>query len=329
MANLQAQKFSNHWKKIFQPLETFFPTIGKLFPRPVLPVLLVLVVLSLLLPLPALAQIELDWTLAHNRTLLMEPIRADVTIANYTGVPLDFAPGTGNARLLFTVEDDPSSYVRASGKPLLTEPLLVPDGESRTVTVDILQAYRVVRGQSYMLQPEVAFGGMRFSGRRLSLEVLPGLEILTRTYGIPTAGTGRKVSLRSLNRDRGDRLFFRLDDPASGYCLCAVDLGSLIRFIPPALELDSAGVFHVLHQFQPDRFSHAMFTRNGEPRGTEYYVGTSSAIRLVRSPEGAVTVTGGMRFEPDPDAPGKLTAPNLPPSHNYPTTLGAPEPAPF
>lgn len=145
--------------------------------------------LLLLLPLPALAQIEMSWSLEHNRTLLMEPIRAEVTIANYTGVPLDFAPGTGNARLLFTVEDDPSSYVRSSGKPLLQEPLLVPDSESRTVTVDILQAYRVVRGQSYMLQPEVAFGGMRFSGRRLSLEVQPGLEILTRTYGIPTCSS--------------------------------------------------------------------------------------------------------------------------------------------
>ncbi len=324
MTRPPAQKFSNHWKKLFQPLENF--------PRPVLPVfpvLLVLFVLSLLLPLPALAQIEISWTLAHNRTLLMEPIRADVTIANYTGVPLDFAPGSGNARLLFTVEDDPSSYVRASGKPLLQEPLRVPDGESRTVTVDILQAYRVVRGQSYMLQPEVAFGGMRFAGRRLSLEVQPGLEILARTYGIPSAGTARKASLRTINRDRIDHLFFRLDDPSSGYCLCAVDLGGLIRFFKPAIELDSAGVFHVLHQTQPDRFSHAMFTRNGEPRGIEIYIAAAGSIRLVRSPEGAVTVTGGMRFEPDPTAPGKLTAPNLPPSHNYPTTLGAPEPAPF
>ena len=285
--------------------------------------------LLLLLPLPALAQIEMSWSLEHNRTLLMEPIRAEVTIANYTGVPLDFAPGTGNARLLFTVEDDPSSYVRSSGKPLLTEPFRVPDGESRTVTVDILQAYRVVRGQSYMLQPEVAFGGMRFSGRRLSLEVQPGLEILTRTYGIPSAGTARKASLRTINRDRADHLFFRLDDPSTGYCLCAADLGSLIRFFPPAIELDSAGIFHVLHQTQPDRFSHAMFTRNGEPRGVEVYLAASGAIHLVRTPEGAVTVQGGNRFEPDPDAPGKLTAPNLPPSHNYPTTLGAPEPATF
>ena len=343
MTNLQAPKFSNHWKKtfqslektakIFQPLEKNFPIIGKLFPRPVLPVFPVLVVLALLallaLPLPAHAQIELTWTLEHNRTLLMEPIRADITIANYTGVPLDFAPdgAAGNARLLFTVEDDPSSYVRASGKPLLQEPLRVPDGESRTVTVDVLQAYRVVRGQSYMLQPEVAFGGMRFSGRRLSLEVQPGLEILTRTYGIPSAGNARKVSLRTLNRDRVEHLFFRLDDPSNGYCLCAVDLGGLIRFVEPTLQMDNRNVFHVLHQSQPDRFSHAMFSHDGTPLGTEFYIAATGSIRLVREPDGTVSVIGGTRFEPDPDHPGKLTAPNLPPSHNYPTTLGAPEPA--
>lgn len=283
---------------------------------------------ALLLPLAALAQIEIDWSLDHNRTLLMEPVRADVRISNYTGIPLDFSPGTGNARLLFTVEDDPSSYVRASGRPVIPVPFVVPDGETRSIGVDLLQSYRIVRGQPYLVTPEIAFGGMRFSGRRLSLEVQPGLEILARTYGIPSAGNARKVSLRTLNRDRYEHLFFRLDDPSTSYCLCTVDLGNLIRFVQPTLQMDAQNVFHVLHQTRPDTFSHAMFSYDGAPLGTEFYIAASGSIRLLRDSDGSVTVAGGMRFEPDPSSPGKLTAPNLPPSHNYPTTLGAPEPAP-
>ena len=311
------KKFSNHWKLFFQSLENV--------PRRALPVLLLL---FLLLPLAALAQIEIDWSLDHNRTLLMEPVRADVRISNYTGIPLDFSPGTGNARLLFTIEDDPSSYVRASGRPVIPVPFVVPDGETRSIGVDLLQSYRIVRGQPYLVTPEIAFRGLRFSGRRLSLEVQPGLEILSRTYGIPSSGNARKVSLRTLNRDRYEHLFFRLDDPSTGYCLCTVDLGGLIRFVQPALQMDSRNVFHVLHQTRPDRFSHAMFTYDGAPAGTEFYIAASGSIRLVRDADGTVSVIGGTRFEPDPDQPGKLTAPNLPPSHPYPTTLGAPEPAP-
>lgn len=294
--------------------------------RPLPSVLLGLLAL-LVLPLSALAQVEIDWKLEHNRTILMEPVRAEVRISNYTGFPLDFTPGTGNARLLFTIEDEPSSYVRASGRPVVPGPFVVPDGETRSIDVDLLQAYRIVRGQPYLVTPEIAFRGMRFSGRRLSLEVQPGLEILSRTYGIPSAGNARKVSLRSLNRDRYEHLFFRLDDPSTGYCLCAVDLGGLIRFVEPTLQMDNQNVFHVLHQSQPDRFSHAMFGYDGALLDTEFYVAATGAIRLVREPDGSVSVIGGTRFEPDPSAPGKLTAPTLPPAHPYPTTLGAPEPA--
>ena len=50
----------------------------------------------------ASAQVELTWSLAHHRTVLMEPVRATVTIANRTGQTLDLS-ARGNARLSFDV----------------------------------------------------------------------------------------------------------------------------------------------------------------------------------------------------------------------------------
>ena len=271
----------------------------------------------------ASAQIELTWSLAHHRTVLMEPVRATVTIANRTGQTLDLSP-RGNARLRFDAEDQPSSPVAETGQPLLAQPVIIPDGETRAVDVNLLTTYRLVKGQSYMLTPVLEFADLRFFGRRLSLEIQPGLELARRDCGLPAAGTARTATLRLLNRDRSDRLFFRLDDSSTGYCLGVYDLGRVIRFFAPVLEQDRDGVFHVLHQTAPDRFAHSAFDHADAPQGTAFYVGTMGGIHLARTATGAVEVQGGTPFVEDAEHPGQLVAPTLPPSHPYATTLGEP-----
>ena len=279
--------------------------------------------------LSASAQVEISWKLAQGRTLLMEPIRATVGIANHTDQVLDLSP-RGNAKLVFSVEDQPTSTVPATGQPLVRQAVIVPPGEIRDVDVNLLDGYRIVKGQSYMLTPAVEFGGMRFFGARRSLEVQPGLEVLKRDYGMPSSGEARTVSLRLLHRDRSDRLFFRLDEPATGYCLGAYEMGRVIRFFPPALERDDDGVFHVLHQSSPERFTHSKFGADGEPLGGTFHAATVGSIRLVRNEDGSVEVAGGTPYEEDPENPGTLVAPALPPSHPYNAAPGggaAAEPA--
>ena len=269
----------------------------------------------------ALAQVEIEWSLRHSRTLLMEPVRATVSIGNQTGRNLDLTPN-GNARLRFDVEDRPTSLVRETGQPLVRRPVIIPHGETREVEVNLLEAYRILTGQSYMLRPVLEFGGRRFPGPRLALEVQPGLILLERRFGMPDHADARAVSLRQLHRERTDRLFFRLDAPTDGTCLGCYELGRLIRFFVPRLEQDSEGVFHVLHQSAPDRFVHSRFDSDGTPLGTAFYIAEAGQIRLVRDADGRVTVAGGTPFEEDPERPGVLTAPTLPPSNPYAGQIG-------
>ena len=271
-------------------------------------------------------QVELSWSLANNRTVLMEPVRAMVRIANHTGQPLDLTE-RGNARLSFDVEDQPTSTVAGTGKPLLQQPIIIPVGETREIEVNLLEAYRIVKGQSYMLTPLLEFDGIRFAGQRLSLEVQPGIELLKRDYGMPSSGDARQVSLRLVHRDRNDRLFFRIDNSSTGYCLGVYDLGRVIRFFTPCLEQDADGAFHVLHQSGPDRFAHTTFGYDGAPRGVVFYSAQVGNIRLGRKETGELEVTGGTPYVEDPASPGLLVAPALPPSHPYNMTLGEP-PAP-
>lgn len=271
--------------------------------------------------LSAPAQIEITWKMAQDRTLLMEPIRAVVQIANNSGQDLDLTP-RGNAKLWFSVEDQPTSTVPGTGQPLVRRPVIIPSGEIREVPVNLLDGYRIVHGQSYMLTPVLEFGGMRFFGTRRSLEVQPGMELLKREYGMPASGEARRVSLRLLNRERNDRLFFRIDNPGTGFCLGVYELGRVIRFFPPALDQDRDGVFHVLHQCSPERFAHSRFSYDGEPLGATFFVAQVGSIRLVRNEEGAVEVVGGIAYVEDLKNPGTLVAPALPPAHPYSMALG-------
>ena len=269
----------------------------------------------------AQAQIEVSWTLEHNRTVLMEPIHATVRIANYSGQDLDLTP-RGNARLTFDVEDQPTSTVQGTGQPLVQQAIIIPAGETREVVVNLLDAYRIVYGQSYMLTPVLEFDGTRFYGARLSLEVQPGIELLKRDYGMPSSGNARTISLRLINRDRNDRLIFRIDNFSTGYCLGVYDLGRIIRFFVPCLEQDRDGVFHVLHQSAPANFTHSVFDYDGVSRDVTIYMAEVSGIRLVRNENGAVEVVGGTPFVENPEHPGVMEAPTLPSSHPYDMTLG-------
>ncbi|NLG34109.1 MAG: hypothetical protein GX548_02010 [Lentisphaerae bacterium] len=269
----------------------------------------------------ASAQIEMAWSLAHNRTVLMEPVRATVKISNYSGRDMDLTP-RGNARLRFDVEDQPTSTVPTTGQPLVRRGVIIPNGDTREVEVDLLDAYRILKGQSYMLTPVLEFGGMRFMGRRLSLEVQPGLELARRDYGMPASGEARTVTLRQIHRGRTDQLFFRIDNSSTGFCLGVYELGRVIRYFVPRIELDRNGVFHVLHQTAPDRFLHSTFGYDGAPLGMTFYSAETASLRLVRDESGDVQVTGGTPFVEDPDAPGMLTAPALPPSHPYQVNIG-------
>ena len=281
----------------------------------------ILVLLLALAASVAQAQVELSWSLVHNRTVLMEPVKALVRIANYSGHDLDLTP-RGAARLSFDVEDRPTSNVKSTGTPLVRQAVIIPAGETREVEVNLLDAYRIIQGQSYMLTPVLEFDGLRFQGERLSLEVQPGLELLARKYGMPSSGEARAVSLRLIYRDRGDRLFLRIDNSSTGYCLGVYELGRVIRFFVPRLEQDRDGAFHVLHQSGPDRFVHSVFDYDGAPRGATFYSSEVSGISLVRDDAGGVRVEGGTAYEEDPENPGVWVAPALPPSHPYNMNLG-------
>lgn len=278
----------------------------------------------------ARAQIDFLWDLNNKRVPLYAPIPATVRITNLTGRDFTLGPG-GNAELLFLAEDSFHRKAEPSARPrpLFDQPVTVSNGVTITFIVDAGRTFRIVKADSYMLAPAIAIDGAPslYVGKRIPLEIQPGLEIVGRDFAAPPRR--RHASLRLIHREQSNYAFFRLDNPDAFLCYGVYELGSIIDFFKPQIDLDASDVFHVLFQNTPDRFIHSTFSYEGQPLATEVYIARAGSIALSRSADGQVAVTGGIRFTEDPSMPGYLSAPALPPSTPQtpyaPTSLTPPE----
>lgn len=246
---------------------------------------------------PVWGQLEVKWSCGHRKLLLYESAPVVVTVVNHSGQAMNFGAG-GNAVLSFDIEDAAHVRIGATGRPVVTQTnAIVLDEGTLALEVDLFSAYRLVRSQQYRVIPRIEFGGTTFLGKARDMEIQPGMEVMRRDYGMPDSGEGRTVLLRLLHREREARLFFRLDS-RDGYCLVAQDLGSFLRVVPPSLERDGGGRFHVLHQATPKQFAHTVFRADGRRESVTYYQGEPSVMKMTRGGDGVVVVSGGMVVSP-------------------------------
>lgn len=265
---------------------------------------IVLLLAALIAPSVARAQIEVSCRLEHERVLAFEPIRVTVGIVNNTGRSLLFSEEGGDARLAFDIEQTPGAALRPTGEPIFPEPFSLEPGKQATKTVNLLSVFPIGSTGPYTIRARVEWAGRMFSSPGLFLDILPGLEIGHLTAGVPgEAGALRTYTLRTLNRDRSEHVFLRIEDEDEGQCYGVFDLGRIVRVTPPSLQVDSAGNVHVLHQAAPRQYTHSAFRPNGEPVEQKQYLSGALDVRMRKSDDGEVRVSGSAIVE----APGLET----------------------
>ena len=154
------------------------------------------------------------------------------------------------------------------------------------------------------------WGGKVFISPKLFLDVLPGLEISKLVAGIPEDPNAvRSYTLRTLNRDRTEVVFLRINDDDRGMCYGVFELGTIVRLFEPKLQTDEVGNIHVLHQSGPWQFTHSVFTPHGDPVVQEVYSADGSTIGLKRAEGGQIAVQGGQLYAPSQEGESGEEAP--------------------
>jgi hypothetical protein len=156
----------------------------------------------------------------------------------------------------------------------------------------------------------VEWGGKVFISPKLFLDVLPGLEISKLVAGIPEDPNAvRSYTLRTLNRDRNEVVFLRINDDDRDMCYGVFELGAIVRLFKPKLQTDEVGNIHVLHQSGPWQFTHSIVTPNGDPVLQEVYSADGSTIELKRAEGGQIVVQGGQLYAPSREGGSEEKAP--------------------
>lgn len=250
--------------------------------------------------LSASAQIEVVASTEYDQLLQYEPLLVKLKISNNTGTPLMVGQG-GNAKLDFLVERRPGYSVDQFDGQMLAKPVLVKAGETQTVTADVSRVHNIRKTGSVTVIPRIRYDGHRFAGRRLLLEVVPGLEVANYRYMVPGESSSSRVcSLRTLYRNRSQRVFLRMENPTLGVCFGVFDLGRLVSQSKADMQSDSAGLLHVLHQSAPFRYTHSVFRPDGQSVKQEYLSRGNGQPQLARDDQGGIIVTGVETYEGDP-----------------------------
>lgn len=259
---------------------------------------------------PAAAQIDMRCRLENVRTVLFEPVVVNLDIINNTGDILDFSGAVPNAHLAFDVEQSPGIAVPPTGVPLFAQAVTIKPGDTFSGKVNLQATYRITDTGPYTVTTRVEWGGKVFISPKLFLDVLPGLEIAKLAAGIPEDPNAvRNYTLRTLNRDRCEVVFLRINDDEKGVCYGVFDLGTVVRMFEPKLQVDEVGSIHVLHQSGPWQFTHSVFTPYGDPVLQEVYSGDGSSIGLKRAEDGQLAVQGGQLYTPGQEGAAQETAP--------------------
>ncbi len=267
---------------------------------------------GLLLPLAAGGQVDLHSRLLETRVLQYEPARVALEIGNNTGEELILSGAGQNATLEFGIEQSPGVPVHTiAGASLLSGAVSLKPQEVWTQTVDVSVAYDIQEAGPYTVMAQVEWGDKVIQAPKMFLDVLPGMEIAKLVTGIPgRSGEMRTYTLKTLNRDRKEIVFLRIDDEDGGRCYGVLELGRIVRMYKPLLQIDEIGNIHVLHQAGPSQFNHSVFTPEGQPVLQEQYSADGREIRLQKEDTGRIAVEGGRSIGGDgaglPDSDGDI-----------------------
>lgn len=247
------------------------------------------------------ARIEVDCRFEHGRVMHYEPLIATVSVRNRTPRTVIISGQEGDAHLSFDVAYGGGRLAERTDHPMLREALVVEPHETIRFRIDLLPRYRILDQGPLTIAAVVALGDEIFVSNRTFVDVVPGMVLRQERFALSADDSAsRLVGLRTLSRDRFERIFLRIDDEQRDLCLGVYELGSLIRIFPPQIEMDAADRVHVLHQSAPARYTHTVVTADGRLVDMVYYTPAGVRPRLEVGPDGQASVYGVRPFTGDP-----------------------------
>jgi hypothetical protein len=275
------------------------------------------------------AQVTVDLSIKRTIFVAYEPLLATVRITNLSGGRLLLADVQGKKWFGFQVESLDGRPIPPSDPDYEIPPIQIEPGDSITRTVNLTQLYPLGDLGSYRIRASVYAAELSsyFTSPPLTVEITEGRLIWQQTVGVPggagIAGTTRTISLLTHRLADKTDLYLRIEDKQAGIIYCTHRLGDCISFGKPEIKLDAENVIHVLQNNIPREFIYSKVGLNGKILERMTYSAPKERPQLVRANDGAVSVLGGIAYDPKA-TPTPTVMPKL---SDRPAALDAPIPS--
>jgi hypothetical protein len=220
-----------------------------------------------------------------------EAVMGVITLHNNTGQEIELFTSNATCDVAFEVRDQENVVLAGKSDHYLSNPVRLAPTASLVITNNLLNIFDLGKAGSYKVYGRAAWNGKAFISERAFLDIVPGMELQRAESGLPGGGS-RVYTLRTLNRERFDRLLIRIDDEAGGVCYGVYDLGRWVHTENPALKVDAGGNVHVLFQSGPVQYVHRVFSPDGVLIEDKGFSQQGSNIRLETTEGGEVKVAG-------------------------------------
>lgn len=201
-------------------------------------------------------QINLGLTLAYNVFVVGEPVLAQMEAVNTSRDLLVVGSTEANSQVLIEVfrEGSPLLLEPLNSAPLI-KPFKLPPGQTMRHRLSLDKSFPLLGEGRYIVRAVFVHKSMRYESSRKSFNIVPGIPLLEGAQMfVDHPSLNRTFRLVYWHRNQSDRLFLRIEDGMRERVWDTIDLGNLMRNIPPKLDISPEGEVTVVHRATQDAF---------------------------------------------------------------------------
>ncbi len=256
--------------------------------------------LVVLVPMTALAQLQVTLEVSRRNYMIYEPLLVKVSVRNLAGRDIELRDAGGKHWFSFDVSRANGAMILPKTSNYQLRPLELRAGQTLERKINLTPLYAMQEFGTHRIRARVFFAdlGTEYTSNSKTIEITEGHLMWQQEVGVPETGATREVSLLSFRNPDGDRLYIRVADQRKGIIYCNMKLGRLLSLYKPQIVFGRENIIHVLHHAAPRSYLYTKLNLNGEVLERETYLATKFDPVLRVNEDQMVFVVGGVPERP-------------------------------
>ncbi|MDD4101208.1 MAG: hypothetical protein PHU80_01075 [Kiritimatiellae bacterium] len=205
-------------------------------------------------------QVNVGLTLAYNVYVVGEPVLVQIEALNATRDLIEVGkPESPNHVLIEITKDGQYNAVKSFNDAPVAGVFELEPSQSLHRKVELDKWFSLLQEGKYVVRAVIVHAGMRYESSKKSFDIVPGIPLgegVQMFVGRPDLR--RNFRLVYWHRNQVDRLFIRIEDSPGARIWDTIDLGSMMRGMPPRLDISPEGEVTVVHRSTQDAFARTL-----------------------------------------------------------------------